>query len=515
LDFYSSKYYFTKPLMPAPKNDIGTIMIQWLHREVMLKKCMSPLGITILSLLAIVCGYLAYIDLFFIPIAVASILAGLIVTYYCLFKPLTGFYIVTSIAFLAFYPSRLLNKEIPLSSGVEILTLFLFLGTFLSKRKKPAPQTPLVRTGISVLLIIYTLYYIVALFNPNMDNMGGWAFSFKRYLVYILIYIIAYKLIDSPDKLRYFLKFWILFSFVAALYGCYQQWFGLLPMELNYIKSDPIEFKLLNQGGTIRKFSFLSDVVSFGILSGSMSVLTIILAINDKNKKRRNTLYAISIILILGMLYSGTRTTTIILPAGIGLYIFMTIQNKTTLATLFASFMVAFFVLFAPINTPVLNRIRSTFNSKEESLQVRDINRHYIQPYIYAHPIGGGIATTGVEGKRFNPGHPLAGFPPDSGLLKAALELGWVGLALTMLFYLSILYQGIHYYFSIRNKTYKVYIVAITTSLFATIVTQYAQVSIGQIPGAIFFFAALSLLKKIREFDEAEQVGNKTLIINS
>lgn len=490
--------------MTGNSKNITAQVSNWLRREILIKKLLSPGGIALLALVAAGCGYLAYLDLFFIPIAIGAGLIGLIITYYCLFQPHTGFYIVTTIAFFAFFPSRLLNKEIPLSSVVEILVLFLFLGTLLSVKKSGARKSGLIKTGISVFLILYTIYYIIELFNPNMDNMGGWLFSFKRYLVYLLVYFIAYRLIDTPGRLRYFIKYWILLSFIAAVYGCYQQWFGLLPMELNYIKSDPIEFKLLNQGGNIRKFSFLSDVVSFGILSGSMSVLTLILAINEKNKKRRNQLYFASIILVLGMLYSGTRTTTIILPAGIGLYIFMTIQNKTTLATMFASFLIAFFVLFAPINTPVLNRIRSTFNSKEESLQVRDINRHYIQPYIYAHPIGGGISTTGVEGKRFNPGHPLAGFPPDSGLLKAALELGWVGLALTMLFYLAILYQGIHYHFSIKNKEYKVYVVAITGALFAVIVTQYAQVSIGQIPGAIFFFAALSILKKIKEIDEEE-----------
>ena len=147
----------------------------------------------------------------------------------------------------------------------------------------------------------------------------------------------------------------------------------------------------------------------------------------------------------LGMFYSGTRTTTVILPAGMALYLFMTIRSKTTIITLFASVLIALFVLYVPVDNPVLNRVRSTFNSQDASLNVRDVNRHYIQPYIYAHPIGGGIATTGTEGLTYNPNHLLAGFPPDSGLLKAALEMGWIGLALTMFFYLVILYQCIDY----------------------------------------------------------------------
>jgi hypothetical protein len=163
-----------------------------------------------------------------------------------------------------------------------------------------------------------------------------------------------------------------------------------------------------------------------------------------------------------------------------------------------------------PIDTPLLNRIRSTFDSKEASLNVRDLNRHYIQPYIYRHPFGGGVATSGTDGKRFYPNHLLAGFPPDSGFLKVSLEQGWIGLALTIFYNLVILYQGISYYFRMRNREYKIYMVAMLASLFSVIVTQYAQVSVGQIPHAIFIFSSISLMKRLLEFDE-EKAQEETI----
>ena len=58
-------------------------------------------------------------------------------------------------------------------------------------------------------------------------------------------------------------------------------------------------------------------------------------------------------------------------------------KKKGTLLIMFGSFMTLFIVMFAPINNGALNRFRSAFNSKDESLNVRDMNRHYIQPYIY------------------------------------------------------------------------------------------------------------------------------------
>jgi hypothetical protein len=308
-------------------------------------------------------------------------------------------------------------------------------------------------------------------------------------------------LFDSVDKVKFFFKFWIFLAFVAAAYACFQQWFGLLPFEMNYLMSNPHEYKLYFQGGTIRKFSFVSDPTTLGILEGSSAVFLLVFIINEKNKRRRNLLLFAFLILVLGMTYSGTRTTNIMLPGALCLYALLTITNKTTLITIFVFVMAAAFILFGPIQNASINRIRSTFDKKEESGAVRDMNRKYIQPYIYSHPIGGGISTSGVLGEKYNRGHPLAGFPPDSGLLQAAIELGWIGYALTILVYILILYQGIHYYFIINNERNKVFVAAITVSVFSIILTQYSQVAIGQLPTVLFFYTALAMISRLRELD--------------
>ncbi len=477
----------------------------WLHEELIQKKFVSPLGIVILAIIA---GFLGILftdkDFVIIPFAVIGVFLGIILLYYCIVKPLTGFYITTTIAFFAFYPSHLTGLDFPISSAIEVLVLFLYIGTYVYAKKNAAPKGGLIGTFISVTLIIYSAYLICEAFNPNVPNVNGWFFSTKRYFVFMLIYSIAYDLIDTPDKLRYFFKYWIVFSFFAALYGCYQKWFGYLPMELHYIMSSPVEYKLLFQGGSLRIFSFLSDVVSFGVLCGSMAVMTLLLAINEKVQKTKFILWFFTIIFILGMLYSGTRTTYFMIPAGLSLYILLTIQSKRTLMIIFGSFLAIFFIMFLPVNNGPLNRFRSAFNSKDESLNVRDMNRHYIQPYIYHHPFGGGVSTSGGEGKHYYPDHPLAGFPPDSGYLKFALEQGWIGLFLIVIYNLSIFYQGIRCYFRMRVKEYKLCMAALLAMLFSTIITQYAQVSIGQFPYTIFIFSSLSLIKRLMEFDEAK-----------
>lgn len=467
-----------------------------------------PVVIAVLSLLAVLAGFLAAHKLFILTFALGGALLCLLAVYSCVFSPVRGYYLTMLIAFFAFYPGRLIGKELPLSTFVEVLILFLFLGTYWEGKRDPNHKGNLLQSGVTILLIINILFFIVEIFNPNMSTPAGWFFNSKRYSVYILFFVISYRLINTPERFRKFLKFWLLMTLIAALYACYQQWVGFLPMELDQIKSDPHEYALLFQGGVIRKFSFLDGVVTFGNLCGSMAVLTLILALNEKDRNKRYKLFGMFVVMYLGMSYSGTRTTTIMLPAGVALYVLITLKHKATLITLFATFMAVLFIMFAPIDNPTLNRMRSTFDSKDESLNVRTINRKSIQPYIHAHPFGGGIAASGVEGMRFNPSHPLAGFPPDSGLLKLALDMGPIGLILTMALYAMILYQGIVYYFRMKNEEYKKYIVAITCALFTIIVTLYAQVSIGQIPNALFFYAVMALFKRLMEFDEKEQMHN-------
>jgi putative inorganic carbon (hco3(-)) transporter len=465
-----------------------------------LKKLGTPLKFLILLAIAVGCAVLLVNGFTKVPLFIIGGLVGVLVVYYCLTKPLIGFYIVTVLGYFIAYPERLLRISVPLSTGIEVLVLLLFIGSYASKTKK-GPGT-FYKTPVSVAFLIYTLFVLVEFFNPNMYSIAGWIFYMRRLIMFLLIYIISYRLFDDMDKIKFFLKLWLFLAFLAAAYACYQQWFGLLPFEMDYLMSDPLQYKLYFQGGSIRKFSFLSDPPTFGVLAGSCAVFMFILAINEKRASRKRLLFFMFFIMYIGMAYSGTRTTNVMLPAALCLYCMLTITNRTTLITVFVSIMAMAFVMFGPIQNNTINRMRSTFDSKDESAAVRDINRHYIQPYIYAHPIGGGIATSGVLGMKYNEGHPLAGFPPDSGLLLAAIELGWIGYAITILVYFLILYQCVHYYFMMKRKQTKLFAVAITVTLFPIIVAQYSQVTIGQLPNVLFFYAVLAIITRMKEFDQ-------------
>jgi len=53
-------------------------------------------------------------------------------------------------------------------------------------------------------------------------------------------------------------------------------------------------------------------------------------------------------------------------------------------------------------------------------------------------------------------------------------------------------------------------------TIFPVVVTQYSQETVGQLPFAIFFFSCLSLITRVKEFDDSEtadrlMIQNKNL----
>jgi hypothetical protein len=178
---------------------------------------------------------------------------------------------------------------------------------------------------------------------------------------------------------------------------------------------------------------------------------------------------------------------------------------------LFASVGIALFLLFGPFRyNPIISRIMTTFEAKQDpSNMLRDANRKYIQPYIYKHPLGGGLNTCSEEGKRFYPNHILAGYSPDSGYMKIMLDQGWIGLALNIIFYFIFLQRGITGFYDSKNPEIKTIYIALTTCLFSLVVGQYSQLGIQQYPQILFFFASLVIFYKLKMYDTVNPETDK------
>lgn len=462
----------------------------------------------LISLLAVTMGatFLVAKLGFIVGLAMIFGVIGLGVAVFMVVYPEFGFYVSIFSSFFVFMILRLLNTELPLVTAIDGMIWLTFLGLLINKGIKRESLWKNCQSPIMFMYLIFLVYYFVEYFNPNGGSSELYFLFLRRTITLVLFLYCAIQLFTDMKALNRFFKVCIFLFFLSALYACYEEWAGMPRFELNYILSDPLREKLaaLDGGGNYRKSSFLASCTDFGLLMAGASIVFLIFYQKFKTTSRRKWFILVSLILsVLAMTYSGTRTATLMLTVEIALYVLMTINEKKTLI-FFSFFMVLLLgVIFGPsYGNGTLRRLKSTFDLKsEESLQVRDINRHAIQPYIYAHPIGGGVGTTGVAFIQYNTGHPLAGFPTDSGLLAIVLEYGWVGLIIQCLTYFIILQQGVKSYYNTTDPHMKVLLLSSVIFIFGFVFAQYAQVAIGQIPNGFIFLGLNAVIIRLRQMD--------------
>ncbi len=476
----------------------------WLRYHFVDKKFSTWPGFFVFGILSVALAYVTVL----IDYKLSFVLTGLFITalmFILIMKfPNFGFFLIIVYSALPSTLSRLAgNDDIPFGSLTDLLiyiTLFSVISKYDLRKRVDARFW---NNPIFIVMIMLLLYYIAESVNPNMYNILGWVSYTRKYIAVLCFFYISYALLNTWKATKYFINFSIILTTLLAVYACKQQWFGMATFEMNYIMRTKGQLELLLQGGLLRKFSTLSDPASTGILFSSVAVQCMILFLREANIKKRIWLAIAIIFNLLGYGYSGTRTATLMIVAGIAFYSIATLYELRTLIFV-AGVIVAFTVLMTmPFNPPAIGRIRSTFTgTKDASALVRDINRHRVQPYLYKHPMGGGIFTAITEGPKYNPEHYLAGFPPDSGYMKVFAEQGWIGLTLLLISYFVIMQYGLNKFYKARDPEIQNQSIALLTMIFTLMVGQYSQFAMGIEPQIYFYLGTLIFFLKLPDYDK-------------
>lgn len=425
---------------------------------------------------------------------ILGVVIGLPLIITCILYPHYGYVIAFFISSFVFLAKRFI--DLPLGIIPELLMLSNLLGLIL-KRKKLIEDKSIFKNPISIVISIWVVFMIIQVFNPNALSIGGWVFGFRGVVNLVVYYIVAYYTFSQLKNLHAFLKIWLIIALLAAFYGLYQEFAGLPPYDLAWVTSTKELIGLNFIQGRWRKWSFLSDCTAFGIFMAISAIFCFILTLGPYNKRKRIFLCMSGLVMLVSMSYSGTRTAYAMIPAGFLMYGLLTLNKPSTILFGALSAILFIFILFAPIYNPTINRIRTTFTpSQDASMNVRDFNRTRIQPYIYSHPIGGGVSSTGDNGVKFSPHHFLAGFPPDSGYLQVALETGWVGLVLTFAIYITVLLKAVNNFYKIKDPQGRNLLAALISVFFSLTIAYYTQVSITQLPANFIFYAIYVLAYK-------------------
>jgi putative inorganic carbon (HCO3(-)) transporter len=440
----------------------------------------------------------------FLGLGMFGVALGLGVIIACLLSPTTGFYFNMTYCLIIYQLNRMFFRdELQVGMVIDVLGVSILFGYFIKGVSLKARFNAFARSPIVIFIILNFFYGALELFNPEGHSVVAWGQAIRRALETFVFLFVTYLVLEDKKSVRQYIRYLFVLCVLTALYGCFQQWHGLFNFEREWVMADQIRYGLLYINGEFRKFSTFNDPTAFGAMMAACGVFFLILAQNVQDKTIRRTLLGGVLFMLLGMVYSGTRTANLMFCAGVGMYVLMTFDRKKT--RVFA--MVAGLLLIGILNAPVysnysLNRFRSSFTGiQDESYLVRVRARDYIRPYMLSHPFGGGLATTNNIGLTMNPGHFLAGFQTDSGYLQLALEIGWIGLALICIQFYLVLRRGVRCYFRTNDAEMRPVYVAGVCSIFTYYLGMFAQNTLGHLEDMTFYYPLIAIFLRYNYYE--------------
>ena len=450
-----------------------------------------PLGYTGLALIVLILsgvivkfGSVAAISMIMIAIGVPFCLA--IINY-----PVFGVISLMVAAYLIMWLNRML-LSFPAGVIMDGLEVLMVIG-FILKHKYDRTWEFL-KSPISLMVTLWLIYNFLEVINPVTESRMAWLFTIRTLGIVCLMYFVFIYHIKSVGFIRLIVKTWLILSVFAALYTILQEFHGFLAFEKTWLATDGSNSGLYFIGGRWRRFSIFSDPVAAAYNMVISTILCLVLMLGVKSVIKKVALALMGAVCVVALLYTGIRGAFVLLPAGIGLLFLLKLSKKSFIVGLIC---IALFGMFLkmPIQNTALYRVQTAFfPSYDPSFNVRKYNQKRIQPYIQAHPFGGGLGATGMWGQRFSKGSYLASFPPDSGFMRVAVEEGWIGLILLCAFLFIILRQGIKNYFAIHDNELKTYCLAMVLIVFVLSIGNYPQEALVQFPVNIYFYLVAALI---------------------
>jgi len=354
---------------------------------------------------------------------------------------------------------------------------------------------------ISYFILAWLIYNLFEVINPAAASVLAWVYTVRTVAVLMLLYFVFVFQIRSKGYIKLLFKVLLILELLAAISAFQQENIGFLPFETRWLNADPLRLTLLFIYGHMRKFGIFSDPVVFAYNMVAASLLCLSLLFTSIRIYKKVILVCLMCFYLMVMLYSGTRAAYVLIPAAIGMLAILKFNRKIVVFVMAVGFVLAILIKI-PTSNPSLVRFQTAFNpSKDASYNVRAENQRRIKPYILSHPIGGGLGSVGVWGKRFAPDSYLAKFPPDSGYVRVAVETGWLGLLLFCALNFIILQRGIYYYYIIKDPELKTYCMAMVLIIFALDIGNFPQQAFVQYPTNILFYLAMAIINVTKRLD--------------
>ena len=472
------------------------------RRVVLHEKLSNPLGMAIVVLAAVAFGGVIASHGLELGIVMMGLVVGLPIVAASLINLRFG---VAFVLFISFFLMGIKKAapDIPFGIFLDAGILVLFVGMFFRqsgiKRSWDFASNP-----ISWVILAWIGYNVLQIANPVAESRVAWFYTVRGMAGTIVLFYIALYSIRSLNYIKILIAMIIGLAVLMALYGLYQENVGMLPFEKAWLNADIERLKLIYQGGRYRTFSFLSDPTTFGILMAYMSVLTSTMIFGPWRLRYKVVLVIATLLCMYGAILSGTRTAFVVIPAGMVFVGLMAVAKKqwAYIGVLTGFMAMGAVAMSVSTSNGMMYRVQSAFNPQEDrSYQVRMKTQARIKGVIQSHPFGGGLGSCGAWGQQFAPYTVFATIEPDSGYVRVAVELGWVGLFLYCVMLLTILRVAVKHLMRARDPAIINLYMGLNGTVFALYVANYGQEALILLPNSIVFFIIIAILARLKDFD--------------
>ena len=393
------------------------------------------------------------------------------------------------------------GKFIAAPVGLALDGFLFIMGFSLIVNQTKERDWSFARNGISTFLLIWIFYNVIQVMNPVAGSQMAWVFTVRTLALYNFIYFVAAYAIQTRRHAMFLVKVLLGMAIISCLYGLKQEFFGFTAGEMAWLYADEKRFQLIVQWGRFRIFSFFSDPTTYGILMAYMGTFCLVLALGSFKLWQRIALGISGMAMYAAMVYAGSRTPFVLVPAGLMFYVMVNMKKEYIIGAA-CLMVVGAGLMMKSTSNPVIFRLQSAFKPSEDaSVQVRLDNQALVQPFLQSHPFGAGLGSTGMWGERFTPDSWLASFAHDSAYVRIAVEAGWIGLIIYMLFLFVVMRTALFYYFRCYNPQIKTLYLGFAVILFMLGLASYPQEVIPLPPTSIIFYILLGLIARLKDFD--------------
>lgn len=411
-----------------------------------------------------------------------------------------GIYILITAAFFLSVALRLV-PHIPIGMSIDFLILLMWVGKGYDMQFNR--EWSRMKSPLTVIILIWVCYNLSEIANPWAASRAAFFYVIRPAVGYLMLYFMIWDTMKSLKKIHQVFNYVLFMGWIAAMWGIYQFKYGYFGWEMAHvIRTDTIH--LVFNHGRWRSFGPIGGPAQYGILMASFACIAGNAFFIAEKRNRKILLAFLFFCYLMAMVYSGTRSSFIVLPVFYFVKVLISRNKKLYISIIFAVFGLVVLAT-VPTNNYQIQRIQSVFKASEDkSYQTRAANRKMITPWIIKHPIGGGLGSTGVWGQRFSPGTFLANFPPDSGIIRVAVELGWIGLIIFLLIYAQGFFKGVMGLWKMKSKKHKDKVEAVICLLPAWGLVEMGQEVAGVFPMSLLFWVFLAILFVTLRYEKLE-----------